>query len=512
MNNKLKAALLCAVSAILAVSLAASCTPKPARAGASAEKPETVTAPPPKQDVNIVYGVEPGSYATEAERRFADSLRLIEFEQMNIEDSLIRLAEEKLREAEARPVAGGKAAIYLQRGLIDGAAAEMVAVNPFGRDGSERRLFNVTDSTHRRLEFTLAQTVKRANGRRATALDFIELWSRYLKDRPAHGLAIFRNVQGAEGYVAGREPLVGGFSAADEQTIRIRLAKPDPLAFQRLRTPALLDGIFLLGPYYATGTSDGAVKLLPNANSQSPETAYLAECAVQLGGDPDPMASFKRGKYAAIALYSAADLETARTELEGKTSLVRLPSDRYFLAGKSANDQLRRFIRGAVSGLDLLKNTVKAEGEEIFCVTAHEAVANQQTSRTPPPELPKPIKLIYRNDDPISSAIAEKLRTDFVAAGLPTDAIGGNAEAYERTLVNGKYDCAIGWAPEAVLENLTEQLHFASMWFNDETDARTRLAEYREIPLFSVNNYMLLREDIRLYGDRISGIWSRGGK
>jgi len=63
-----------------------------------------------------------------------------------------------------------------------------------------------------------------------------------------------------------------------------------------------------------------------------------------------------------------------------------------------------------------------------------------------------------------------------------------------------------------VLENLTAQLHFASMWFGDETDARVRLGEYREIPLFSVNNYMLLREDTRLYGDRVGGMWSRGSK
>jgi hypothetical protein len=507
MSKALKAATLCAICATLAVSFAVSCTPRPARAGASpAEKKETVAAPPPKQEVNLV----PGDIAIDEEKRFADSLRRAEFEQIDIEDTLTRRTAEKQREAEEQPVAGGKAAVYLQRGFLDDAVSEMVNMKPFGRDGSERKLFKVTDSTHRRLEFTLTQAIKRANGRRATALDFIELWSRYLKDRPAHGLALFRNVQGADGYVSGKEPLVGGFSAADEQTIRIRLSKPDPLAFQRMRSPALISGLFMLGSYYAAGAADGAVKLLPNANSLS-DAAYLAECVVRLGGDPDAMASFANGKYAAMALYSAADLEIARTELEGRTTLVRLPSDRYFIANKSANDQLRRFISGAVSGLDLLKNTVKAEGEEIFCVTSHEDATEARAPRVKPPELPKPIKLIYRNDDPISVAVAEKLRADFSDMGLATDVIGGNAEAYERILVSGRYDCAVGWAPEAVLENLTEQLHFASMWFDDETDSRVRLGEYREVPLFSVNNYMLLRDDTKLYGDRVSGIWNRGG-
>jgi len=515
MTKIFKTAALCAVSVALAVSLAASCTPRAARAGkdAPAEKKGVVS---PKQEVNLAYATEDGRYGrgdltVEEEKRFADSLRKAEFEQMDIEEEIVRRAEEKRMEAE-RPVAGGKATVYLQRGFLDDALIEMIGVNPFGRDGAERKLFNVTDSTHRRLEFTLTQTVKRANGRRATALDFVELWSRRLKERPAHGLALFRHVQGAEGFVSGKEPLVGGISAADENTIRIRLAKPDPLAFQRLRSPALIDGSFTLGPYYAAWTAVDAVKLLPNANSPSGETAYLAECTVKLGGNPNAMASFIQGRYAAMTLYSAADLETARTELEGKATLVRLPSDRYFLASKSANDQLRAFIRGAVSGMDLLKNVVKAEGEEIYSVTSHEAAAGQKPARAQPPELPKPIKLIYRSDDPISTAVAEKLRADFSGAGLATDAVGGDAETYERTLVSGRYDCAVGWASEAVLENLTAQLHFASMWFGDETDARVRLGEYREIPLFSVNNYMLLREDTRLYGDRVGGMWSRGSK
>jgi hypothetical protein len=497
----LKAAAVSAAS----VMLVASCTPRQARsAKAIPDRKAEVTLPP--QDGVDIAGAFPDDAIIDEEMRFADSLRRAEFDEENLEDSLARQA------AEAAPAVGGKARIYLQRGFLDDAVAEMIRLNPFGYEGGEeRKVFNVTDSTHRRLEFTLAKAIKRADGRKVTALDFVELWSRLLKSRPAQGLALFRNVQGAEGYVNGKEPLVNGFTAADEQTIRIRLAKPDPLAFHRMRTPVLIGGPFMLGAYFTAGAKDGETRLLPNANGVS-DTAYLSECTVRLGGDPNALASFAQGKYSAMAVYSAADLETARTELEGKASLTRLPSDRYFIACKSADEQIRKFVHSKASGLDLLKNHVKAEGEEIFSVTAHSAAIDVPKVKTPPPQPPKPLKIFYRSDDPISAIIAEKLRADFGEAGIAADFGGSGAEPYEKALVSGKYDCAIGWAPEAVLENLTEQLHFASIWFNDEADSRVRLGEYREIPLFSVNNYMLLRDDVRLYGDRVSGMWKIGGR
>jgi hypothetical protein len=125
--------------------------------------------------------------------------------------------------------------------------------------------------------------------------------------------------------------------------------------------------------------------------------------------------------------------------------------------------------------------------------------------------MPKPLRIIYRGDDPISKTVAEKISADLDAAGLKTALKEGSAEVYEKALVNGEYDCAVGWVSESVLNNLTEQLHLASMWFADETDSQARLRDYREIPLFSVNNYILLREDMRLYRDKLSGIWIDGG-
>ena len=432
---------------------------------------------------------------------FIDSLGKVEFREVD--------DERFVKDADRLPVAGGKAKIYLQRGFLDEALSEMIRLHPFGAEGQERRVFSVTDSTHRRLEFKMTGLMRRGDGRKITALDFVELWSRLLKTRPAHGMALFSHVQGAEDYVKGKEPLVGGFNAADEHTVRIRFAKPDPIAFARLNTPILVGGPFMLGAYYTSDRKDADVKLLPNANSLS-DTAYLAECAVQMGGDPNALMSFSLGQYSAMTVYAAADLEIARTELAGKASLRKLPSDRYFLACKMNDEQARRFVRNAANGADLLKKTVGAEGEEIFSVSARNETSELPRGNVAVPQLPKPLKIIFRNDDPVSVKIAEKLSADLNSAGLASEPVGGNAETCEKALFNGAYDCAVGWVAETVLENFTEQLHLASMWFAGETDSKTRLREYREIPLFSIDNYLLLREDVRLYKNRLAGMWVDG--
>jgi len=500
------------LAAAVCTGLIASCTPSAARvttavpgddkkASASArhEKKSGHVITPPSETPPI------DSLAFIDDTRFADSLRRVEFEE--IEDDV-----PAIKDADRLPVAGGKAKIYLQRGFLDDAISSMTRLHPFGGDGQVARVFSVTDSTHRRLEFKMTGQIRRGDGRKVTALDFVELWSRLLKTRPAYGLALFRNVQGAEDYVKGKEPLVGGFNPADENTVKIRFAKPDPIAFARLNTPVLIGGPFMLGAYYASDRKDAETKLLPNANSLLSDTAYLAECAVQMGGDPNAMMSFSVGQYAAMTLYAAADLEIARTELAGKASLRKLLSDRYFLSCKVDDDQARRFIRKTVDGADLLKNTIGAEGEEIFSVSARDAAADQSRGDVPVPQLPKPLRIIFRSDDPISAAIAEKLTADLNSAGLAATPIGGDAGAYEKALFSGAYDCAVGWVAETVLENFTEQLHLASMWFADETDSRARLREYREIPLFSVDNYLLLRNDVRLYRDKLTGMWVDGSE
>jgi len=511
------------ISAVIAAAICAgftvSCTPKAARIDSGSEPyPKKQSSKHTRKEAQRADGVKETpqlQYSTESDT--LDWFATVDGPDFEEHTADVAAREKDtvtdvLGGGEPHPVAGGQARIYISRGFVDDAVSEMVRVAPFGADGTQRKIFTVTDSTHRRLELKLAGNIRRGNGRRATALDFVELWSHLLKARPAQGLALFRNVQGAEAFINGKEPLVNGFNAADEQTIRIRFAKPDPLAFQRLNSPKLIGSPFMLGSYYSNAAKEAEHRLLPNANSLSEDTAYLKECVVQASGDDDPLASFAQGKYSAVTVYAKSDIEAAKTELRGKASIARLPSDRYFLSCKADDPQVRKFVRIAVNGADLLNNVVGAEGAEINSVAAQNETIEIPRGHIPVPQLPKPFRIIYRGDDPISKAVAAKISADFEEAGMKTALKEGSAETYETALVRGEYDCAVGWVSESALENATEQLHLASMWFADETDSGARLREYREIPLFSVNNYILLGENLRLYRDRLSGIWIDGAE
>jgi len=533
--------------------LAMSCTPIPGRTVQttipSTEEKHAVATPetPPERDIPLFFQDDDSQapkvavavpsrpeVTAEEKSRFAEGMTRVEFEQVRdddippkvVVDPDIIVDPDTVADPDiitdptavldpSKPAAGGKARIYLQRGFMDDAITELLRANPFGSDdGQNKRIFKVTDSTHRRMEFKLAGETRRANGRRATALDFVEIWSRFIASRPAQGLATFRHVQGIEEFISGKNPLVNGFNAADENTVRIRFGSPDPLAFHRMNTSKLIGGPFLLGPYYTGGTKGAETKLLPNKNTQS-DIAYLEEIIVETGGSPDPMLkSFFNGEYSAIVLHGFQDLsELVARESENRAAIHKLPSDRYFLACRPAVDeQARRFVRNNVNGTDMLKTALGAvmediEGEAISGVSTNTVTAEIPKGEVYAPKLQKPFKIIYREDDPISTAVAKKVSADLNSAGMTAEAVGNSAENYEKALVRGQYDCAVGWVTEAVLESQTEQLHLATMWFNDEMNPQVRLREFREIPLFSVNNYLLLRDNIKLSGDRLSGMW-----
>jgi len=417
--------------------------------------------------------------------------------------------EEEVQPKEPEPVFGGRLKMYVHRGFLDETISQIVNLSPFGEAGSEKALFVVTDSTNRRIEMKLTEPAVRGNGQRVNALDFIEHWSNLLKTHPAQGLSLFRNVQGVQSYIDGKDPLVKGFIAFDAQTVRIRLERPDPQIFTRLNSPKLITGSLLLGPYYPANIKEDELKVFPNKHTVS-EPVFLQEWDIHFGDDPDVMQSFSLGMYSAMVIWSQSDLQAARTQLGDKITLSKLSSDRYFLSCRIENQQIRRQIRSKVNGADLLQNTVKAEGEEIHSVT----VINENAQKPAPIvavasiALLTPVRIAYRIDDPVSKTIAEKLSEDFNGQGLQTELKGGNALEYETMLVRKEYDCAIGWIPQTVVDNVTEQLHLATMWFSDDIDSQARIRDYREIPLFSIDNYLLLRDDVKLHGGKLMGIWT----
>jgi len=420
-----------------------------------------------------------------------------------------KLTEEEITPKELEPVFGGRLRMYVDRGFLDETVSQLVWLSPFSESIGEKALFAVTDSTNRRIELKLTDRFVRGNGQRVTALDFVEHWSQLLKAHPAQGLALFRNIQGAQAYIDGKDPLMRGFRAHDEQTIRMRTDKADPQIFARLNSPKLIPGSLMLGPYYPAAVKEKEVKILPNKHTVS-APVFLQEWDISLGGDSDIMQSFSLGMYEAMIIWSQPDLERVRTQLGDKVTLSKLSSDRYFLSCAIENEQIRRIIRSRVNAADLLKNSVKAEGEEIYSVT----VLNENTQKPAPIAavasiaLITPVRIAYRIDDPVSKIIAERLSEDLNANGLQTELHGGNALEYETMLLKKEYDCAVGWVPQTVVDNVTEQLHLATMWFSDDTDSQARIRDSREIPLFSVDSYLLLRDDVRLHGGKLTGIWT----
>ncbi|MDR2729152.1 MAG: hypothetical protein LBB56_08450 [Chitinispirillales bacterium] len=492
-------------TASICLFFAVSCTPNMARirhdepSVKSVDKKETV------KEESVPSAEEP---AESAAKETGESGSFGEL----FDDEITEFTEEETPpeiEPEPKPVFGGKIKMYVHRGFLDETISRLVNLSPFSEEGREKALFEVTDSTYRRIELKLIDPTVRANGKRVTALDFIEHWSQLLKTLPGQGLSLFRNVQGVQSYIEGKDPLVKGFAAFDEKTVRIRLERADPQIFRRLNSPKLITASLMLGPYYFADVKEGEVKILPNKNTVS-EPVFLQEWDIQLGGDSDVMQSFSLGMYSAVIIWSQSDLQIAKTQLDGKVTLNKLLPDRYFLSCINEDPQIRGFIRSKVSGADLLQNTVKAEGEEIYSVTVQNEMAGKQSQNTAAavPQLSAPLKIVYRIDDPVSKIIAEKLSADLNQYGLTNELKGSGAQEYETALLRKEYDCAVGWVPQTVLDNVTEQLHLSTTWFSDETDSQARLRDNKEIPLFSIDNYLLLRDDVKLHGGKLTGIWT----
>jgi hypothetical protein len=74
-------------------------------------------------------------------------------------------------------------------------------------------------------------------------------------------------------------------------------------------------------------------------------------------------------------------------------------------------------------------------------------------------------------------------------------------------LISNNYSCSVGWISDKVLNDRSEKLRLASIWFNDEIDWMNRIRTGQEIPLFSINNYLLHKDAISLPQNRISEIF-----
>jgi hypothetical protein len=117
------------------------------------------------------------------------------------------------------------------------------------------------------------------------------------------------------------------------------------------------------------------------------------------------------------------------------------------------------------------------------------------------------LKILFRKDDQVSKSIAEKLLADCSVKGISASLDGRDPSGYERGLVAGEYNCAVGWVSGSILSSNNERLKLAAMWFDNEINEQQRIVDLKEIPLFSVNTYLCCRKNVRLYRNELRGVY-----
>lgn len=410
------------------------------------------------------------------------------------------------------PGYGGIVRIYFPRKNVDPLFSRFFNSYPFGKTDSlqqESSSLVISDSSPYKIIIKINGKITNAENRTLSALDFIDNWTSILKKYPAEGYSLFRNVIGVPEFISGNEATVRGFNALDENTITLRMASKDTMAASRLRNRRLIDYKLKLGLYQISRKSNNDLELVANVNT-SVEKPFLDKIVLYTGGDPNPILSFSLNKYDAVVLCSTNDLEYARRNLSKSATLQEIPGERYFLACASQSKEFCTFLKNQINKSDFLRNVAKAEGEPINSVTidnvdsllVQDINADQVSSN-------QTFKLIYCSDDQISKSIAEKLLAILSHAKISTDLVSLDEFEYERCLISRDYDCAVGWVPQNITHNISEQLRLASIWFNDETDAIKRLQDNTEIPLFSIKRYLLKKNDLYLYKNSIQGLFRK---
>jgi hypothetical protein len=198
-----------------------------------------------------------------------------------------------------------------------------------------------------------------------------------------------------------------------------------------------------------------------------------------------------------------------------KSNLSVFSADRYFLSLAMRSVEVRQFINRMIDRKDLLNNYIKAEGSPLKCVETEDssvgnpapAASSAKNTLTFPPPSSAVLSILFRNDDPVSTLIAEKLLADLSHAGLSCSMKSSSGEEYERSLVRGDYGIAIGWAPESILGDQSERLRLGTLWFNDEYKERVRIDSAQEIPLFSVKTYLLRAKKILFAENGLPGMY-----
>jgi hypothetical protein len=412
------------------------------------------------------------------------------------------------------PRFGGSVTMYVQRGFADedvAALFESYALNKEACQATRAKetagYFKVKSVSDRDITLALDDKLINGGGRTVSSFDCVNAWNAFVKNHPAEGAALFLNVKGLTGFIRGQEAIVPGFQVVDDKTIVLHLDPPDPQALTRMCTPRLLPADLKLGPYMVKSDRGGVTTLVPNSRCPGAKP-YLASCTLRLGRDPNPILAYSLNRYDIVALFAEKDLDYARRKAMEQSNLVLFSEDRYFLSCALDGNGARLAVRNAVNPRDILANFVKAEGSVLQEVETDNAAPLPAAAADADPQAQKqPVTVLYRSDDPISAVVGEKIVADLTRAGLQCAPKPAVEENYEASLVRRDYGIAVGWVPKSVLFDESERLRLASLWFAGAGDEHGRLVENREIPLFSVKEYLLCKKKIGFAGDALDGIF-----
>ncbi|HMD68480.1 MAG TPA: ABC transporter substrate-binding protein [Chitinivibrionales bacterium] len=410
---------------------------------------------------------------------------------------------------------GGSVTFYSQRAFLDGKLSELVECRPFsesGCAGGEHRTagyLQVKNVSDREITLVLTDRAENASGKHRTSFDLVNAWTTYVKAHPAEGLALFCNVKGLGGLVRGQEAVIAGFVVTDDRTVVLKFDPPDPKGLARLCTPRIMPASLAMGPYAVKSEAGGAAALVPNPHFPG-EKPYLSSCTVRLGGDANPVLSFSLNRYDAVMLHSAKDLDFARHKAPEQSVLAVFSEDRYFISCNLDNPAARQAVRNAINPREILANFVKAEGTVLFTLETDNTVSAPPVAGDKgqvPAAAAQQIPVLYRSDDPVSAIIAEKVVADLTRSGLSAALKASAQKEYEVSLVRRDYGLAVGWVPSSVVSDESEKLRLATMWFSGAVDESGRIADNRELPLFSVKEYLLCRKKIGFAGDVVQGVF-----
>lgn len=403
------------------------------------------------------------------------------------------------------PQIGGVVRLYSPRTSLDQTLLSLI-LGDSAQIVSDTGFLMFTDTSAVKVTIRLKDKIVNAKKRAITALDCIQQWTAFIKDYPSQGQAIFRGVQGLPDFLNGKEALIRGLNAPDQRTIQLKYDSPQQNSVERLMSPSVMAPKLFLGRYIEEiGT--GETVLTPNMETYSVRKAFLDKLILKTGNDPNPVLSFSLNKYDALLCNSLNDINYIRTTLATRADLHKVASERYFIACRIPDSQLRSVVRSIVNPDALLRNYLKVEGEVIKSVGSEAVPERPAQAGSQASSGYGAVKILFRSDDQVSKSIAEKLLADCSAKGIAASLDGREQSGYERGLVSGDYNCAVGWVAGSVLSNNNEKLRLASMWFENDFNEEQRISDSREIPLFAVNTYLCCRKNLRLYKDEIRGMY-----